>query len=823
MTTEESENEDAKISTEESTGAAALDERLSQGVLDGLGGLDKAQVAISMFLIAVVGVIAFSNAVNLPYHLNDQRFIVENTNLHRLETASLAWDAEKLRPLAALSIAANWTLGGGSAAGFHFINILLHVLSGICVYLICRRILAPGTPEAVSMVSGMMFVTHPALTQAVNYLPSRGILLGTLFVLLSVLLYLHEMQSESTRRYRFLGLSLLSFAMAWACDAAVWILPLLLVLVALATSRRTPLSKQISIIAIYGVLLAGLIVVQSGDSVAPASASTESLPGVAQARALASFASPTLLPRGLLVEHAPDTADTQGVPWLWLVSVAVGLVLLRFAPVPGLALLWYLLAILGPGTFHAETTFDEARLYLPLAGLVLLPAWVLSVFDKSTVRLMTGLACALLIMAFIALSSTRNNQWRSDAIWIQANEACPQCPGPAEHRAQFYLAQGETAFLTLARGEAGLNPDALRQEALGNFTLAQAFFETASETPAPSVELWYAQAKIQNYLGDPVASLAFLQSGLRVDSSHEDSLRFRAQLSADRADATGRYADQRSAVDHFRYADGHLDWSPEMVGRYALQASRLGNLQLAMTLLTNLQPEERELLPEQTLQEISQKIQALQSIQSALDSTLQDPAPGAALNVVRAQRLHIEGQYLASNYLLREALQQTELTPQMWTLIGVNSAKMASIEQFLSDWPEGPGADSGADDWRGLAGACASSGEWSVALTVFEYAVDLFVGERTPLVMLAELAAEFNDPQRAAAYYQQAIDADVAEVSAWLGMADLLLNQGQNAAARHFITQAEKNGAPEFAINARKERAGIGDVDEHGIERSIIR
>lgn len=823
MATEDPQNEESQRSSEESTGDPALDERLAQGVLDGLGGIDKAQVGISIFLIAVVGIIAFSNAVNLPYHLDDQRFIVENADLQRVETAYRAWDSQTLRPLAALSIAVNWSLGGGSAAGFHFVNILLHLLAGVCVYLICRRLLDRNTPEAVSMVSGMLFVAHPAVTQAVNYLPSRGILLGTLLLLVSVLFYLHGIESKSKWRHRFLCLSLLSFAMAWASDASAWILPLLLVPFAFATAKRNPLTEQVKIVAIYGLLLASLVTVQGIGGASSGPESLGFMSSVEQANVFAKFVSQTLLPLGLQVEHAPYTDSLLSIPWLWAGCVVAALVLFRFAPVPALALLWYLVAILGPGSFRSYAAFDEANLYLPLAGIVIIPAWALSVLKNPPLRLMTGLACALLIIAFIALTSTRNNQWRSDAIWIQANEACPHCPGPAEHRAHFHLAQGETAFFSLAQGQAGLNLDSLRREALEHFTLAQAFFGSASAKGSPSADVLTGLARTQNYLGDPGSAIGSLKSALRVDPMHEGAVLLLAQLNANRAETTGQYADLRSAVDYFRYADRLLDLSPETIGRYANLASRLGDLQGALALIASLDAEERERMPEQTLLDVTRKIQAMQTVQSAIEATVQNADPGPGLKVLRAQRLHIEGQYLASNYLLHEAARETELTSQMWILIGVNNAKMTSMEEFLVDWPDGPSGESDFDEWRMLAGACASAGEWESARAVFDYAAEGPGGGRTPLVLLAELAAGLNDAQRAATYYQQAIDADAGEVSAWLGMADLLLNQGQNDAAVYFITQAQQNGAPESAVNARKERAGMQDSDEHGIQRSIIR
>ena len=151
------ESEQAEM--DESTGDAALDERLSQPVFTGQGGLDKAQVAISAFLIIVVGVfvlLLISKAQRIPFHYADQQAIVENVPLHRVVSVSDGWDAYAMRPMAALSVALDWQVGGGSARFFHFINVCIHLFNGVLVYLLCRRLIRRVQPETIAMVGGLL-------------------------------------------------------------------------------------------------------------------------------------------------------------------------------------------------------------------------------------------------------------------------------------------------------------------------------------------------------------------------------------------------------------------------------------------------------------------------------------------------------------------------------------------------------------------------------------------------------------------------------------------------------------------------------------------
>ena len=798
--------------------------RLSHSVMEGLHGLDKAQVGISAFLIAVVGLIAFSNALRLPYHLDDQSFLVENEALHRVETVSLAWDSERLRPVAALSLALNWSLGGGSPGAFHLVNIMLHLLNGIIVFLICRRLLGEEISAVISMVAGMIFVAHPALTQAVNHLPARSVLLGTTFLLLSVLFFLRGIQKEGKPGYSALALSLACFALAWATDATAWVLPFLLVIAAVANHRRESTRERAALFAPYVLLLAGLLISAAFVEAGPSRSDSDPLSTFTQARALGSFIPPTFLPIGLQVEHPPYQSELQGLPWPWAILVIAAAVLTSFAPVPGLAFLWYLLAVFAQGVFSVDASFHEERLYLPLAGLVLIFPWGISKLPKPTLRPIAGLACAMLILACIAMTFTRNNQWRNEAeLWNQAYNSCPQCYGPVERLALLHLAQGERTLRSIAEGEAGLNVESARQEAQGHFSFAQTFFASATQSDRADAGVWNGYARTQKYLGDPQGAAKSLKSALRLDHNHLGSLLLMAVIYTDRANVTGAPADLGRAIEYLRRAAQVAELPPEALARYAALLTRRGDLREGALALSGLQQAGAGLVPNQTMEEITVKGQTFRALQAAINSKLQEGAEGPDVMALRARQLQLEGRHITSSYLAREAIRNSLPPREVWAVLGVNSAKTASIEQFLWDWPTGPEAEFDAVSWQGLAAACASSGEWTAALKVLTHLRAKSKDNSSAMVMLAKLASDLGDPQRAAAYYQQVVNDDPEDLAALLGMADLLLDQGQIDGARHFIGLAESEGASEPELKERKERAGIGETESGGLRRTIIR
>jgi tetratricopeptide (TPR) repeat protein len=84
------------------------------------------------------------------------------------------------RPLVLLSYALQARAGLDSPAAFHAVNVGLHALNGVLLFLLCLRFgIAPLTALAASAV----FVAHPLSSAAVAYVSGRTDLLAALFTL----------------------------------------------------------------------------------------------------------------------------------------------------------------------------------------------------------------------------------------------------------------------------------------------------------------------------------------------------------------------------------------------------------------------------------------------------------------------------------------------------------------------------------------------------------------------------------------------------------------------------------------------------------------
>ena len=140
----------------------------------------------------------FLNLFVSPYHQN-----MPKTGLYR--------------PFTMASYAVNHYLGG-SAFGFHLINILIHALNSFLVFWLVSYFLKS---RVMAYVSFFLFLTHPIHTEAVTSIVGRAELLAFFWSILTIYFF--------TKKYKLLAG--LSFLLAlWSKETALMILPILLYL-----------------------------------------------------------------------------------------------------------------------------------------------------------------------------------------------------------------------------------------------------------------------------------------------------------------------------------------------------------------------------------------------------------------------------------------------------------------------------------------------------------------------------------------------------------------------------------------------------------------
>ncbi|MEO6168030.1 MAG: glycosyltransferase family 39 protein, partial [Chitinophagales bacterium] len=99
------------------------------------------------------------------------------------------------RPLLTLSLYLNALAGGDGLTGFHFINILLHIFA---CWLLYAFLVKMKFDTQLALIAAAIFTLHPALVQAVAWIPGRNDSLLTLFALGSLLYLVKYIEGRKT-------------------------------------------------------------------------------------------------------------------------------------------------------------------------------------------------------------------------------------------------------------------------------------------------------------------------------------------------------------------------------------------------------------------------------------------------------------------------------------------------------------------------------------------------------------------------------------------------------------------------------------------------
>jgi tetratricopeptide (TPR) repeat protein len=810
---------DSKVENDEEQDSSAegdltaderLEERLATPLLQGTKGLGKAQVGISAFLILVVAALLSSRGIGLPLQVDDVELLVVAPALHRVATASEAWNDTTLRPLAALVLAAGWQLSSGSSTFLHILGIAVHLLTSVLVYLLARRLLLRRTSEVVAMSAGLLFASHPAVTQSVYYVSHIGSLLATFLTLLSILLFLRSTEDEKKICVLGWGLSLTAFALAWASDLAVWTLPVLLVAVDCVARKGVDIRVRVLSYVPHTALLAFLFV-SHGASADAVNGSPSDF--YAQAETVFDHFRTVFFPANLSLVHPPFDVTNAGFPVMWIAFLAISIVLMWIAPLPGLAAFWVAVAAAGPGLFGLDDSFREERVYLSLAGVACLLPWLIDQVPRPPLRTFAGLAAVLLIVVSGYFNFQRTSTWFiSPLLWSETRDECWGCLEPSRNLATIHLNMGMRG---MSRDPARSRVELLRAEELLQYVI-----DEGGET----AEVYADLASARVLLGSVESATEALVDGLRLDPSNHSAMLQMARLKGESAQQTYSAGDQRLALDFYENLPRTGPLSSQTAGPYAVFLMRLGEMRQSELLLRAVAASEPNSPAPQMLEQVESIVEALIALESKLQTQLEtDPNDPEVLRVRINQKVLL-GEFQNAVYLADELFEQHDPDLATWFLLAMSKVRMGTIDQFFDDWPEAPNPPLGATPWYELAKRLAGGGEWDAARHALERDAERVEDRPLPLVSLAGFALNVNDLQRGSEILMMATEAYPESPEPWLMLADLTNAVGQRDQAVQMLQRAKEKGA-DAAVLEELEKAFGADLTDSTppARRSIIR
>ena len=397
----------------------------------------RVQGALFAALIVLSGALAYSNSFRGPFVFDDVDSIPGNPSIRGWAAAlspPSVGTSVGARPVANLTLALDYAIGGLRVAPYHATNLLIHLAAGLALFGLVRRtlespVLGGRYERDAAKLAGavaLLWTLHPLQTESVTYVIQRVESLMGLFFLLT--LYGLARSAGSRRPFAWLILSFLACLAGMATKEVMATAPVLALLydrAFIAGSLREALRRRrlyyLALAATWiplGLLVASGSWSRGGSSGFGLGVSAGSY-WLAQCGAIARYLRLSLWPSPLVFDYGSVLLREPGTSALYAIGIlplaATGLLLAWRRPALGFLGAWFFL-ILAPSSFVpvAVQVAAEHRMYLSLAAVM--AALVIGGHALLPRRLWlpVGLAAAALGFA----TWVRNADYRSEiALW----------------------------------------------------------------------------------------------------------------------------------------------------------------------------------------------------------------------------------------------------------------------------------------------------------------------------------------------------------------------------------------------------------------------
>lgn len=197
-------------------------------------------------LLIVFGLLAYANAIFHPFVHDDLVFIRYNPRIHELNnwgefflrspdsTAISPLVNAYYRPVLEIVYRLEYRLFGFNPAGYHLVNVLLHIINSMLVYALAGRFIRRSS---LALGAAVLFLLHPVQTEAVACISGISNLLAALLGLGCLLLLCDESSRGWTwKNWAASGL----FVLGLFTKEMLIILPAVVVLYKWCWGRRYP-------------------------------------------------------------------------------------------------------------------------------------------------------------------------------------------------------------------------------------------------------------------------------------------------------------------------------------------------------------------------------------------------------------------------------------------------------------------------------------------------------------------------------------------------------------------------------------------------------
>ncbi len=358
-----------------------------------------------ILLLFILNIIIYANSVNGAWVFDDDPNIVENSNVHMnnldlesIERAASGMGRKRLdRPLAYLSFGFNYFLGGLNTTGYHIVNISIHLITTVFLYMLILKILNlskistryASRAASIALLTAALWSTHPIHVTSVTYIVQRMASMMSMFYIMAFYFFIMGRTSNFLKlKFVWYFLFIVSFVMAMATKENAIMLPIAIYIFEILLIKPID-KKNYRYHLLLGSLLIIIVLLISFYFANPLSiisgfqnrnfTLTERL--LTQPRVLLFYLSLLVYPmtdRFTLIYDLPVSTSLLSplttIPSIlfWIVWIAVAIFITKKRPLISFCMLFFLINYLVESSFIPLEMIYEHRNYLPSMTLFLL-------------------------------------------------------------------------------------------------------------------------------------------------------------------------------------------------------------------------------------------------------------------------------------------------------------------------------------------------------------------------------------------------------------------------------------------------------------------
>ena len=409
---------------------------------------------ISVVVIALAVLIVYYNSFHTSFQYDDIHHIFQsqhNKSFDSFKNLSF-WFHFIQRAPAQFTFALNYHFGQYSVFGYHLVNVIIHIISSVLVFILTGILLNSGAfkqdaviknKKIIRLFSALIFAVHPIQTEAVTYIVQRMESLSFAFYTAALIMYyLFRKERETIKKVFKFTLFLLTGLLAVMTKQTAYTLPLTILLFEIYFIRDEKGSCNKKLILTLTAVLSSALIIGLAADILPKeymSDTTRWQYMITQFKVIPKYIFLLFIPTGQNVDHHVTVPESIFEPVVLSGILFIGVLIFiavyaykKDQKLISFSIVWFFAVIsLRSSVLPISDLMSEHRLYPAMFGLGLfISVSVILTADKIAGNFnynFTLITLLIITAAYSASTVRRNEVWKDElSLWKDSVSKSPE-------------------------------------------------------------------------------------------------------------------------------------------------------------------------------------------------------------------------------------------------------------------------------------------------------------------------------------------------------------------------------------------------------------